>query len=195
MLRRSFIKGGLLAGVGAIGAAGYLGTRKNSELPSPTQPLYVLDEIAFGVLVHFARRIVPLEPADPKWIAHTVDHGLQYATPEAQADLQLVLAVLENSLSGVFTRFNATLFSELDADAGYIAITRWGNSPVAMLAGATASLRKLCLGSFYGPIENAMAIGYPGPPFDKPEPEPISARKALSKPYQPKSRTEEGSKP
>ncbi len=195
MLRRSFLKASVATGIGAVAGAAYLASLENRELASPTGPLYVLDEIAFGVLVHFAKHIVPLEPADPKWIAHTVDQALRYATPEAQADLQLVLAVLENSLSGLFTRLNATLFSELDTDASNIAIARWENSPVPMLAGATASLRKLCLGAFYGRLDNAIAIGYLGPPFDKPEPPSISPRKPLSKPYAPRSVVKEDSTP
>lgn len=181
--RRSFLKRSLIFGAAAVGGGAYLGLQSNRELPRPTRQLHVLDPVSFGVLVRFAERILPLEPADPRWVAHEVDGALRYASPEAQADLRLVLGVLENSLSGVFTRFNATLFSELDADARDIAISRWGDSPVAMLRGATNSLRKLCLGAFYAPLGHAKAIGYLGPPFDKPRPKPIEARQPLSAPY------------
>lgn len=172
-----------MVGVAATGGAAFLGLRKNRELPAPTEALFVLDPISFGILVKFAERILPIEPADPIWVAHAVDGALRYASPEAQADLCLVLGVLENSLSGVFTRLNTTLFSELDADGRDIAIGRWGESPGTMLRGATNSLRKLCLGAFYAPLPNAMEIGYLGPPFQKPRPAPIEATKPLSKPY------------
>lgn len=188
MHRRAFLKRSLIVGVAAGGGATFLATRKNRELPAPTGELYVLDDVSFGVLAVFAARILPIAPADPVQIAHDVDASLRYAAPEAQEDLRLVIAVLENGLSGVFTRGSATLFSELDAEGRDLAIERWSHSPVAMLRGATHALRKLCLGVFYAPVENAKAIGYLGPHWDKPIPWPIEARKPLSPPYQPKSK-------
>lgn len=172
-----------MGGGATVAGAGYLGIQSGSALPAPTGPLHVLDAPSFGVLAVFAGRILPFEGADPIWVAHRVDGSLQYATPEAQADLQLVLGVLENALSGLLTRGQATLFSELTAEGKDLAIQRWGHSSVAMLRGATNSLRKLCLGNFYAPLENAKGIGYPGPPFSKPEPAPVTARGRLSKPY------------
>lgn len=183
MRRRTFLKRSLIVGVAAGGGATFLATRSSRELPSPTGPLHVLDEISFGVLALFAARILPIEAADPRRIAHDIDSSLRYTTPEAQADMRLVLGVLENGLSGVFTRYSATLFSELDDEGRELAMKRWGSSPVGLLRGATASLRKLCLGVFYAPLDNAKAIGYRGPIFEKPVPPPIEAREPLSPPY------------
>lgn len=183
MRRRSFLKRSLVVGIAASGGAAFLATRENRELPAPTGELFVLDEISFGVLALFAARILPIGPADPVKIAHDIDASLRFTSPEAQADMRMVLGVLENALSGVFTRYSATLFSELDDEGRDFAIRRWGSSPVSMLRGATASLRKLCVGVFYAPLDHAMAIGYKGPPFEKPAPPPIEARKPLSPPY------------
>lgn len=188
--RRTFLKRSLVVGVAAGGGATFLATRSNRELPRPTRELYVLDEVAFGVLACFAERILPIEPADPRWIAHEIDRSLRFVSPEAQADTVLVLNVLENSLSGVFTRLSATLFSDLEPEGRDHAISRWGASPVGMLAGATNSLRKLCLGVFYGPLDNAKAIGYPGPRWEVPAPKALEARAPISKPYVPKPQRE-----
>lgn len=184
MDRRTFIKRSLLA-TGAAGAAGAaaLGFDESEALVPPRAPLHVLDETSFGVLVAMAARIVPVEGADPVQIAHDVDASLRYTTPEAGADTRLVLAVLENGLSGLLTRGSATLFSELTPEGRDEALRRWGDSSIAMLRGATNSLRKLCLGVHYASLEHARALGYPGPIFEKPDPGPLSARAAISKPF------------
>ena len=187
MHRRSFIKRSLLAGGGvAVGGAAYLGLDKGAALPDPRQALLVLEPVPFGILALVAGRVLPFEGADPIGVAHGVDGALRYASPEAQHDLQLVLAVLENRLSGLVTRGDATLFSELTPEGKDEALRRWGGSPVSALRGATNSLRKLCLGTHYAPLAHAKAIGYPGPLFDKPAPPPITATGPLSPPYVPK---------
>lgn len=174
-----------MLGVAAGGGATFLATRENRQLPSPTGALHSLDEISFGVLTLFAERILPFEAADHVAIAHEIDAALRFTSPESQEDLRLVLSVLENSLSGVFTRGSATLFSELDPEGRDRAIERWGDSPISTLRGAANAMRKLCLGVFYSSLENAMAVGYKGPLWDKPLPSAIRARAPLSPPYRP----------
>lgn len=170
-----------------VGGAAYLGVSQGTALPVPRQALHTLEPVPFGVLALVAGRVLPFEGADPLEVAHGIDGALRYASPEAQHDLQLVLAVLENRLSGLLTRGSATLFSDLTAEGRDEALRRWGDSPVAMLRGATNSLRKLCLGTFYAPLAHAKAIGYPGPFFEKPPAPPIVANGPLSPPYVPKA--------
>lgn len=186
MNRRIFITRTLLAG-GAVGVggAGVLGLRSNTSLVEPLRPLYVLDDVGFGVLVTFAETVLAVPGVDHRELAHAVDGALRFVSPEAQQDLNLVLAVLENGLAGVFTRGSLTLFSELTKEGRAEAIRRWGDSPIALLRGASNSLRKLILGVHYAPLEHSEAIGYPGPPFGVPEPEPIDPRGPLSKPWSP----------
>lgn len=181
--RRSFLRVG--AGVGAAGsaAAAYLGFDSSSELPAPRRELDTLDPVAFGVLAVFAGRILAFEGAEALEVAHGVDQSLRYATPEARADTGLILGLLENALSGLLTRGQATLFSELTPEAQDLAIQRWGGSSIEILRAATNALRKLCLGVHYAVLENARDTGYPGPPLEKPEPPPIAARAALSRPW------------
>jgi hypothetical protein len=186
MDRRSFIKRTALAGgaAGAVGA-GYLGVRSNPTLATPLRPLHTLDEVAFGVLVAFAEPVLPLAGIDHRELAHGVDASLRFVAPEAQNDLNLALAVLENSLAGLVTRGGLRLFSELTVDGRAEAIHRWGDSPVAMLRGASNSLRKLLLGVHYAPLAHAEAIGYPGRPFVPPDPGPLEPRRPISKPWTP----------
>lgn len=184
-------------GVGVAGsaAATYLGLQSSTELPVPRRALASLDPVSFGVLAVFAGRILPFEGADPLEIAHGVDMSLRYATPEARSDMGLVLGLLENSLSGLLTRGQATLFSELSPEAQDEAIRRWGNSPVETLRAATNALRKLCLGVHYATLENARETGYAGPPLDKPEPSPMAARAPLSRPWAVAAIATEGDQP
>jgi len=187
MHRRAFLKRSLVAGgVTTVAGAGYLGLSAGSALPKPRRWLTTLDEVPFGVLALVAGQVLPFEGADPIEVAHGVDEALRYASPEAQHDLQLVLSVLEYRLSGLLTRGGFTLFSELTPEGRDAALHRWGDSSVSMLRGATNSIRKLCLGTFYAPLEHARAIGYPGPVFEKPSPPPIVDDGPLSPPYVPK---------
>lgn len=180
VIRRTFLRGAVASGATAGLAAGFLGFRSSETLPAPRGPLHVLDATSFGVLAVVAGRVLPFAGTDPVTVAHGVDASLRYATPEAQDDLRLALGVLENGLSGLLTRGSATLFSELDPAAQDAALRRWGDSPLALLRGATDAIRKLCLGQHYARLENAVATGYPGPPLDKPEPPPIAARAPLA---------------
>ncbi|MEO1480662.1 MAG: hypothetical protein AAFU77_01055 [Myxococcota bacterium] len=183
MDRRTFIRRSLLAG-GAVGVAGggYLGLRSSQSLAEPLRELFVLDEVAYGVLVAVCEPVLALPNVDAREIAHRIDESLRYATPEAQDDLGLVLGVLENSISGLLTRGSLTLFSELTAEGRAAAMRRWGDSPVALLRGASISLKKLAFGVHYAVMENAHEVGYPGPPFTPPDPGPIEARKPLYRP-------------
>jgi hypothetical protein len=186
MDRRTFLRRSFVAGTLATAGAAYLGLRKGTNLPVPTQPLFVLDAPSFGVLALFAERVLAFEGSDPVAVAHGIDAGLRFVSPEAQEDTRLILAVLENGLSGVLTRGSMTLFSELTPEGRDAAILRWGSSSVELLRGATNSLRKLCIGTHYASLAASRALGYPGPPIAKPEPPPITARGALSSmPWQP----------
>lgn len=184
MDRRSFLRRTAIGG-GAVVAAGggALGLRRSGALPEPRSALSVLDAPSFGLLALVAARIVP--HADPLTIAHDADLALLFAPPEAREDLKLALGILQNSLAGLLTRGSPKLFSELAPEEQDAALDRWLDSRVPLLRGASSSLRKLCLGVHYGLLENARAIGYPGPPFDKPEPPPIEARAPLSPPFLP----------
>lgn len=184
MIRRRFMGGGAAA-LGALGLPlTYLGLQRNRALPEPAGQLYCVDEVSFGVLAVLASRIVPLEGADPKALAHGVDQSLRYSAPEAQAEFSFVLKVLENGLSGILTRGRFTLFSELEAKAKDEAIRRWTESPIDQLRGAMDAIRKLCLGVYYGPPSRLLSVGYPGSLKGLMRtPPPITARGPLSKPW------------
>ena len=186
MDRRAFLKRTFVATAATGGAAAFAATRSNDALVAPTHELFVLDEIGFGVLVAYAQSILPFEGVEPTQVAHDIDAALRFVSPESQADTNLVLAILENSLSGLLTRGSLTLFSELSPQGREAALGRWGHSPVGMLRAAQNSLRKLCLGTFYARPDKAKEIDYPGPPFTPPAPPPIEARAALSPAYVPK---------
>ena len=180
MNRRVFLRGAATSGVVLGSGALYLGLRGAGALPEPTRALSVLDPVSFGVLVLFAERVLDSTGADPTETTYAIDQSLRYTPPESQRDLRLVLAVLENSLSGMLTRGKALLFSELTPDARDEALRRWGRSPLGPLRGASQALRKLCLSHHYAHLDAAKATGYPGPPFEKPEPPPIEARRPLA---------------
>ncbi len=138
------------------------------------------------MLALFAGRVLDFPGADPIRTAWLADGSLRRVSPEARADLRLGLALLENGLSGLLTRGSWRLFSELEDTAKDEAIRRWGHSDQNQLRGASNALRKLCLAVHYAELQNALATGYPGPPLDKPEPAPITARGAIAAPWRPR---------
>lgn len=186
--RRTFLTGTAVGGAAAAAAATYLGVQRATDLPRPTAPLDVLDDVSFGVLAVVAARVLAFDGADPVRVAHGVDQSLRHATPEAQAEFRLVLGVLENALSGLLTRGHATLFSALSPEAQDLALNRWGSGAIAPLRGAAQAMRKLCLGVHYAPLSAAAAVGYPGPSLKKPRPAPIESRQPLSPPWTPPAR-------
>jgi hypothetical protein len=169
----------------AVAGGGTLGLRRGDPLPKPTGPLYVLDETSFGVLALVGARVVSAPDDDPISIAHRADASLRYVSEDAQADLRMVLKLLENGLAGILTRGSAACFSELSPEGKDRAIERWMSSPVPLLRGAANSLRQLCLGAHYSPLAYAQSTGYPGPFFEKPEAPPITADGPLSPPFVP----------
>lgn len=182
--RRTFLKRGLIGGaVLVVGSGAYLGLRGPALRHAPAGPLYVLDGATFAILAAVAARVASFDEADPVRIAHGVDVALQYLPVEGQADLKRALRLLDNGLAGLFTRGSATPFTQLSPDAQDAALTRWACSSVAVLRSAFDALRKLCLAAHYAELENARAIGYPGVPFDKPDPGPIEPRAPLSPPF------------
>lgn len=164
MDRRSFLKKGLLGGaLLALGGAG-LALRPGRHLASPTQPLRVLDDRTFQVVVAIAGRVVALPDADPVAIAHTVDASLSRVAPDAQTEVAQLLGLFENALPGLLFDGRVTPFTALDSDAQDRVLEAWRDSRLALRRSGYQALRKLCLGAHYGDPRTWPALKYGGPP-------------------------------
>lgn len=192
MDRRRFLKRGLFGGaLLALGGGGLVALRSTSSAVLPIASLDVVEPKVFPVLVAVAARMVDAPGRDPVVIAHAVDLALSFQPPEAQRDVNRVLALLENGLFGLFTRGSPRLFTELSESEQHRALSSWRTSRLTVLRGAFTALKRLCLGSHYASLENARAIGYPGPFFEKPAPSAIVADGPLSPPFVPTAPPEE----
>lgn len=190
--RRGFLKAGAIGG-GVVVAGGAAIALQSGELRfPPREPLHVLDATRFNVVAAIAARTAGTPDIDPIAVAHAADAALRYAPPEARDELGIVLAALENGLSGLLLRGSAQPFSALDGPGQDRALDRWLESRIELVRGAGQALRKLTLASYYAPLAVARTTGYPGPLFEKPDPGPIEARARLSEPYVPKTRTATG---
>src|SRR2546430_817973 len=101
MERRQFLKLGLFGSsllvLGGSGLALWPGRRSYA----PRRPLRVISDAHFPVLAAAAARAVSAPSADPIEIAHGVDDALALSNPEAAADFDKLLGLLESPLAGL----------------------------------------------------------------------------------------------
>ncbi len=184
MDRRTFVKRGLLGGgLLALVGGGALFLRRGAYTLQPPEPLKVLDETTFCVLVAAARRIALADDALALRLARDVDEALTYGNPVAAQDFVKVLYLLENGLLGLFFRLSPALFTEMSPADQDRALNAWRDSRITLLKGAYHGLRRLVLGAYYTNLRRAKETGYPGPLFDKPAPPAIVETEPLSPPY------------
>jgi hypothetical protein len=186
MQRRQFLVRGALGGlaVAALGG-GYLALRRSPGAAQPTERLVALTPLTFGVVAALAGVHITAEGRDPIAIAHAVDKLLIFQAPEQVRDLNRALAAFETGLFGLFTRGSFRTFTELGEDAQRAAVRAWSEASIPLLRATCDSLRRLTVGAHYAQLANAKALGYPGPPFEKPDPPPIVADQPLSPPFEP----------
>lgn len=197
--RRTFLKRGLLGStLLAAGGGAFFALRPSDLGRAPRAALHVLDAKTFAVMAAVIERVVTAPDVDAIEIAHRVDVALRYLPVEGQKELKSALGLLENGLAGLLTRGSGTPFTRLSPEGRDAALHAWASSRVTLLRSAFDALRKLSLASYYASLEAGRAIGYAGPPFDKPDPGPISSRGALSPPFVPtpaEPHVEEGATP
>jgi hypothetical protein len=183
MQRRSILKVGVLGGVVlAVGGAA-LSLRPSNNGVALEQPLLSLSPGAFYVLVQVAARIMRGTASMPVTIAHRVDGAIARLPRAAQRDLDTVLVLLDNAVSGLIFARRPTTFSSLDGDAQDAFLKSWRDSRIALLRGAYNSLRKLCLAAHYATPDAFADAAYPGPSFVKPGAPPLAARAAITAPH------------
>lgn len=170
--RRSFLKKGLFGGLVLALGAGGLALYPSGHVASPTAALLALDPASFQVLVAVAERMVVARSVDPVAIAHAVDVALTRTPPEAQADMNKLLALLENALPGLLLDARFQPFTRLSAEGRDRVLEKWRTSRFALRRTGYQALRKLCLASHYaeetswGPIAYAPPTGLNARAYD-----------------------------
>ncbi len=161
--RRSFLKKGLFGGLVLALGGGGLAFYPSAHLASPTAPLLVLSPASFQVLVAVAGRMVVAKGSDPVVIAHAVDQALTRVTPEAQADMNKLLGLLENALPGLLLDLRGQPFTRLSPEARDRVLTTWSTSRFELRRTGYQALRKLCLASYYADESSFAGIDYHPP--------------------------------
>ncbi len=188
MLRRQFMKRGLLGGaVLLLGGATGLALRGGATI-APLRPLQSIEPRAFPILVAVAARVLDGTDADPIAVAHGVDIALMRTNDEGRRDFSRVLMLFENALPGLLLRGSVTPFTAMTPEQQDRALIAWRDSPLALLRGAYHALRKLSLGAFYATPASWKWSGYAGPFIGKPE-VPFDPRGPLSPPFAPEGST------
>jgi len=181
MDRRTLMKRSVVGGAAlAVGGGTLLALQRGPAVDGAPTELLSLDADAFRVLVAIAEVAIPCERARAIEVVVRVDTALTYGAPRATEDLKMGLALVENALLGVFLRRQVTPFSALDTKGREDALAALRDSPSSALRGAYHALRRLCVASYYAGPREAKETGFPGAPFEKPDPPPISPRLALS---------------
>jgi hypothetical protein len=147
--RRGFLKKGLFGGLVLALGGGGLALYPSGHVASPTAPLLVLEPASFQVLVAVAGTIVVAKGADPVAIAHAVDQALLRVTPEAQADMNKLLGLLENALPGLLLDARVQPFTRLSPETRVRVLETWSTSRFAIRRSGYQALRKLCIASYY----------------------------------------------
>ncbi|MEE2643629.1 MAG: hypothetical protein VYD19_01740 [Myxococcota bacterium] len=181
--RRGLFKRGLFgAALLSVGGGATLALRAGRDDLEIPEELDALTSSSYPVLFSVAEAVLPSAGAAAR-VTLAVDRSLSYATPRARRDLNQALGLLENGLIGFFTRGSGRPFSRLSIEERRAALTAWRDHST-LLRSAAQVLRRLPLAAYYAEEAAAQAIGYPGPPFEKPPAPLISARAPLSPPFQ-----------
>ena len=179
MQRRSFLKVGLLGAAILAVAGGGLALWPGDASVRPLRPLISISPAHFPVLVAVAARVCQGTTAQPVQVAHAVDAALGFTFPEARADMDRVLGLLENALPGLLLRGSPRPFTLLDEAGQDRALNAWRDSSVGLLRGAYHALRKLCLAAHYATPGSWPEVEYGGPLIPKGDPPPITATGSL----------------
>lgn len=134
------------------------------RLASPRQPLRVLDDRGFQVIVAVAARVITALDADPAVLAERIDESLSSVSPEAQADLTSLLGLFENALPGLLLDGRVTPFTRLDGPEQDCALASWRDSRLVVRRSGYHALRRLCFVAYYGDERAWPGIHYKGPP-------------------------------
>jgi hypothetical protein len=161
--RRSFLKKGLFGGALLALGGGGLALYPSAHVASPTAPLRVLTPASFQVLVAVAGTMVIAKGADPVVIAHAIDEALTRVTPEAQADMNKLLGLLENALPGLLLDARVGPFTRLSAETRVRVLETWSTSRFAIRRTGYQALRKLCIASYYLDEPSWAPLGYAPP--------------------------------
>ena len=160
--RRSLLKKGLLGGA-VLGVAGAAIALRPVKKSGSTPALVSLSEGSFWTLVAVAATVVPAAPY-PVALASGVDLALAAIPIEARKDVDVLLQLLENGLTGLLFNGTPTPFSARDAIAREASFREWSQSRLVLRRSGYQALRKLCLGTYYSAENTWAGIGYSGPP-------------------------------
>lgn len=161
--RRTFLKRGLFGGAVLLLSGVGLSAIPGSHVADPVEPLAVLDDRAFQVLVAVARRVVVAKDVDHVALVHRIDASLTHTVPEARADVVKLLHLFDSALAGVLFDRRPVPFTRMSAEEQDAVLLDWRESSLALRRSGYHALRKLCLVSHWGQEASFAAVGYVPP--------------------------------
>lgn len=165
MERRTFLRRGLLGGlVLAAGGVSYRFTRPSARLAAPREPLSVLDERSFQVMLAVARRVLTVPGVDHLAVVHAIDDALSYARPEVKGDIAKLLETLEGGVPGLVFDAQWGRFTTLPACEQDRVLRAWRDSRIGLRRAGYVVLRKACFFAAYASPSLWPSLHYPGPP-------------------------------
>ena len=170
--RRSFIlraAGGLA--LLAAGGGTWLGLRATRPAPD-LGPLRVFDAAQATVMLAIADRLVPPRdgfprPADLR-LAARMDGIAAMAHPATQAELRQLIGLFESALTGLLLHGHAELFTAAPPARQDARLRAWADSRLALGRTGYRGLKRLVYAAYYASPETWPAVGYPGPPLERP---------------------------
>ncbi len=101
-------------------------------------------------------------------LASRIDAIAAMAHPASQAELRQLLGLFESALTGVALQGRAEVFTKAPPERQDARIRAWAGSRISLLRTGYRALKRLVCAAYYASPETWPAVGYPGPPLQRP---------------------------
>ena len=165
--RRKFFQYGITGGIClALGGLGL--SMQSTKMQPVSTPLHTFSPREYSVLVAIADRMLPenrnFPAASSLSVASKVDQMLGQAHPGLQAELKLLLRLIENAAAGLLLSGAFKPFSQCTAAEQNEILACWRTSRLTFRRSAIVSLNRLCGAAYYADPATHKLVGYGGPP-------------------------------
>ncbi|MEO7921499.1 MAG: gluconate 2-dehydrogenase subunit 3 family protein, partial [Thermoanaerobaculia bacterium] len=130
--------------------------------------LAVLSADEYSILAAIAERVVGVPAGAPSTaqvdVALRADRAMRLWLPSVQKELQQLLHLFENGLTGVTTGTGFAPFTASSRSAQDARLAAWSTSRVSLLRTGFQAIKRLTAACYYSAPESWASLGFPGPP-------------------------------
>lgn len=163
LILRYGLGGALLLAAGGLGLA-----LQPTRLRMPRRPLLVLDQKSYSILSAIAERVAPAHGGFPSAatleVPEKIDALLARSEPATVSEVEQVLRLIENGVTGLVFSGRPKTFTSLDGPEQDAVLAGWMTSRLALRRTAYKAVQGLCAAAYYASPEIYPLVGYPGPP-------------------------------